>query len=327
MLWGLWMDAERIGSKSKIFKSHPQWLAVAYDGEKSLGNMLDLTKPEVAKWMEEQIVRVVNENELDFFRLDYNVGHIAAGLHSIKDGFVENGYWRYYEALYGVYDRIRKRFPDLILENCAGGGGRTDIGMIRRFSHTWVTDWQLAPRSFTITNGMTMALPPEYVDRLMAGQNGHLSGDLDFQLRQLLFVRPTLAFFNPIGADWNPHQLARLNHFIKLYKDYVRPFMSTSRIYHHTPTFSGSEPHGWGVLELASEDHSRAIAGLFQLSNPKNYDFLIRMRGLELSRNYQVTFDNTRQSCKMNGYALMQDGIKIRLEGALTSELLIFDSI
>ena len=174
---------------------------------------------------------------------------------------------------------------------------------------------------------MTMALPPEYVDRLMAGQNGHLSGDLDFQLRQLLFVRPTLAFFNPIGADWNPHQLARLNHFIKLYKDFVRPFMSTSRIYHHTPTFSGSEPHGWGVIELASEDHSRAIAGLFQLSNPKNYDFLIRMRGLELSRNYQVTFDNTRQSCKMNGYALMQDGIKIRLEGALTSELLIFNSV
>ena len=39
-----------------------------------------------------------------------------------------------------------------------------------------------------------MALPPEYVDRLMAGQNGHLSGDLDFQLRQLLFVRPTLLF-------------------------------------------------------------------------------------------------------------------------------------
>lgn len=31
--------------------------------------------------------------------------------------------------------------------------------MVRRFSHTWVTDWQLAPRSFAITNRMTMALP------------------------------------------------------------------------------------------------------------------------------------------------------------------------
>ena len=66
--------------------------------------------------------------------------------------------------------------------------------MIRRFSHTWVTDWQLVPRSFTVTNGMTMDLPPEYVDRLIAGQNGHLSGDLDFQLRLLLFVSPTLTF-------------------------------------------------------------------------------------------------------------------------------------
>ena len=71
-----------------------------------------------------------------------------------------------------MYDRIRKRFPDLILENCAGGGGRTDIGMIRRFSHTWVTDWQLAPRSFTVTNGMIIDLPPEYVDRLIDGRMG-----------------------------------------------------------------------------------------------------------------------------------------------------------
>ena len=98
----------------------------------------------------------------------------------MRDGYVENGYWRYYEALYAIYERLRARFPDVIFENCAGGGGRTDIGMVRRFSHTWVTDWQIAPRSFTITNGMTMALPPEYVDRLIGGQSGHIDGRLRF---------------------------------------------------------------------------------------------------------------------------------------------------
>ncbi len=59
--------------------------------------------------------------------------------------------------------------------------------LARRFSHTWVTDWQIAPRAFTIINGMTLALPPEYVDRLLSGQNGHLAADLDFQTRLLLF--------------------------------------------------------------------------------------------------------------------------------------------
>jgi len=69
----------------------------------------------------------------------------------------------------------------VIFENCAGGGGRTDIGMVKRFGHTDVTDWQIAPRSFTITNGMTMALPPEYVDRLLGGQSGQTTAEYDFQ--------------------------------------------------------------------------------------------------------------------------------------------------
>ena len=132
--------------------------------------------------MEEQISRVISENELDFFRLDYNVGNIGAGFQSIRDGYVENNYWRYYEALYAIFAQLRQRFPNVIFENCASGGARTDIGMVRYFSHTWVTDWQIAPRSFSITNGMTSALPPEYVDRLFGmGQSGHLRSEFDVQ--------------------------------------------------------------------------------------------------------------------------------------------------
>ncbi len=46
MLWGLWMDAERIAPKSQVVQQHPDWVAAAYDGQKRLGDLLDLTKPE-----------------------------------------------------------------------------------------------------------------------------------------------------------------------------------------------------------------------------------------------------------------------------------------
>jgi len=325
MLFGLWMDAERIGQKSRLAQEHPDWLAVAYDGERRLGNVLDLSNPTVARWMEDRIARVIEDNELEFFRLDYNVGNIGPGAFTIRDGFVENFYWRYYEALYAIYERLRARFPYVIFENCASGGARTDIGMVRRFSHTWVTDWQIAPRSFSITNGMTMALPPEYVDRLIAGQNGHIAGDLDFQWRLLLFVRPSLGIFHPLGASWNPAQLARLRHFVELYKNFVRPFMCTGRIYHHTPAFVGTEPTGWGVLELASRDRSRAVAGVFQLAAPRKPEYLLRLRGLDASKRYRVSWDNTGQACELDGFVLMQQGLSVRLEGALTSELLIVE--
>ena len=121
MLWGLWMDPERLGEQSQVAKEHPDWLAMNYDGERKIGGLLDLTNPEAAKWMEEQIIRVIEVNQLDFFRLDYNT-QPGRGIKTIHDGFVENGYWRYYETLYGIYERLRARFPNVIFENCAGGG-------------------------------------------------------------------------------------------------------------------------------------------------------------------------------------------------------------
>ena len=325
MLWGLWMDAERVGDQSRVAKEHPDWLAMNYDGKREIGGLLDLTNPSAAKWMEEQIIKVIEENELDFFRLDYNTNP-QRGVRHLQDGYVENGYWRYYETVYGVYDRLRARFPKVIFENCAGGGARTDIGMVRRFNHTDVTDWQIAPRSFLITNGMTMALPPESIDRLLGGQGGQSAADFDFQSRTLLFLEPKFGFLYPIGANLNPVFMMRTKRWVKLYKEFVRPFLNTSRIFHHTPVMSGVEPHGWGVLELDSEDRTRGICGIFQLSAPTQSEYHFRARGLDLSRRYRVTFDNTGETVPIDGLTLMQDGITVRLEGALTSELLIFEA-
>lgn len=322
MLFGLWMDAERIGAQSQIAQAHPEWLAKAYDGQRYLGDMLDLTNPEVAAWMESQIERVISEHQLDMFRLDMNAGTIGSAAAVIRDGYLENSYWRYYEALYAIYDRLRARFPDVVFEHCAAGGGRTDVGMVSRFAHTWVTDWHQAPRTFRSTSGMTMALPPEYTDRLYTGRT-----NIEFQIRLLLFSRPTVPLSYPAGAAPNPVQMAHMQHMIDIYKNFVWPFMPNSRIYHHTPSVDGLEPQGWGVLELVAADYSRAIAGVFQLAAPQQTEYVLRPKGLDVSRRYQVTLDNTRQTFESDGFALAQAGLIVRLEAALTSELILFEAL
>ncbi|NLG52120.1 MAG: hypothetical protein GX552_18580, partial [Chloroflexi bacterium] len=137
---------------------------------------------------------------------------------------------------------------------------------------------------------------------------------------------PTLGWTHVLGAEPNPLQIANIRHMVDIYKNFVRPFHATSRIYHHTPVVKGFDPHGWGVLELAARDKSRAIVGLFRLSDPAEPEYLLRMRGIDLSRRYRVTFDNSGETVVLDGFTLAKQGLPIRLDSPLTSELLLVEA-
>ena len=327
MLFGLWMDAERIGNSSKAYQEHRDLIGINYDNRECPSQMLNLADPRAAEWMEAQIEKVIRENKCDFFRLDYNTGRPSYITRTDRDGVLENDFMRYYEALYAIYGRLRKKFPDVVFENCASGGGRTDVGMVKHFAHTWVTDNPISPRSFAIMNGMTMALPPEYVDRMIGGQHAYLAGSFDCQVRQLLFVRPTVGISPPVGERMNPELLEFLRHSLDIYKNFVRLFLPDSDIFHHTPDSGELQPKGFGIIEAAAKDGSRGMLGVFQLASPKEREIVVYPRGVDVSRSYDVTFDNSRRVCRVEGYALKNGGIHIRLDGALTSELILYKEI
>lgn len=114
---------------------------------------------------------------------------------------------------------------------------------------------------------------------------------------------------------------------VDLYKNVVRSIYQASRIYHHTPVVKGLNPSGWSVLELGSQDRTTAVAGLFRLSDPPESDYLLRFRGLDISKRYRVTFDNANETCELSGYTLIKEGVPIRLESALTSELILVQAM
>jgi alpha-galactosidase len=113
MLCGLWCWIEAGHKESNLIKAHPDWL-IQQDGI-FLNNQLDLSKPEVAEWVENEIARLVERYRLDLFRIDYNESPGEGG-YNLRHGLVENNLWRYYENWYGILERIQKRFPNLILK-------------------------------------------------------------------------------------------------------------------------------------------------------------------------------------------------------------------
>ena len=321
---GLWVEIESAGKASRVAKEHPDWLITRYG--KPIERILDLTKPEVQEHVESNILRLIERYQLDMFRLDYNLDAQEGGFNR-RDGRMENTLWRHVEVIHAIFDRVRRRYPDLQLENCSSGGGRTDLGMLSRFTTAWTSDWMRMPRTVRILNGMSLALPPEFLDRLFGvTMNASYRGHPETQLQLIVLAHPTICGLTPSLAEANPELLRLAKKYVAIYKDFIRPFHREARVYHHTPVIAGPDASGWCALEYVSADRSRAVAGVFRLVNAEADTYTLRFRGLDPGRQYRVTTEPGGLATVTDGFALLEQGVSVRLDTPLTSRLLLCEA-
>jgi len=321
LLCGLWVEIESAGKASKLTHEHPDWFIARYG--KPVERILDLAKPVVRDYVESQILRLIERYRLDMFRLDYNIDAWEGGF-NLRDGRQENTLWRHVEAMYAIFDKVHERFPTVQLENCSSGGGRTDIGMNSRFTTAWTSDWMRMPRTVRILNGMSMALPPEMVNRLFGvAMNGSYRGNAETQLQVIVLAHPTVSGLTPSLAEANPELLRLTKKYLGIYRDFIRPFHREARVYHHTPVLPGADGAGWCAIENAAADRSRVVAGVFRLVNAREDTFQLRLRGVDPGRRYRVTIEPGGMVALSDGLTLSQQGLTIRLDTPLTSRLLL----
>lgn len=326
MKFGLWVDIETVGKFSDIIKEHPDWRGSDIFGNQSR-NYIDMSRPEVAQWAEDELARIISEYKLDLLRVDHNVSYRDYfAIRDTETGIPECVSIRHINAVYKMYENLKKRFPDVIFENCAGGGARTDLGMMKNFNHTWVSDCQRAPHSVMITNGMTLALPPERVDRLFAGMGCHEFCSLDVQMRNTMLTHMTLNVIAPVGAQLNEAQADFVRHSVDIYKKFIRGFLPEAKIFHHTPEAAHHASVGC-ILEISSPDRKKGAIGIFSLTCSGRTDFDVIPKGINAGMNYKVTLDNSGASFIISGYELMTNGLKIIIPSSLSSELVLYEVI
>lgn len=321
--FGLWVEIERLGRLCPM-QSRPHFRADDIYGHK-FPEFLDMTDPEAAAWAENELARIITEYKLDLLRVDYNVSPLNFfGMRDTGSGIPECLSLRHFDAVYQMYRRLKARFPQVTFENCSSGGARCDLGILKAFHHTWVSDWQRLPRAAMITNGMTMLLPPERVDRLFAGMGGHVYGSLDAQMRNTMLGHMTLNVIAPATSDLNPEQLDFVRHSVELYKTFIRPILPTCKVYHHTPDVAASLDKGLSILEIAAPDKSRGAMTVLTLTGAKAEALSVIPRGVDASKRYRVTLDNRGESYVTDGHTLLSVGIPISLPASLSSELVLY---
>ena len=325
MKFGLWMEIEAAGENSAVRKEHPEFLMRRHGELCCGGRALDYSKPEVIAWVEEEIARVITRYDLDMFRIDHNHWLNESGTREVC-GYTENVLWRYFENFYALFARLRARFPNVSFQNCAAGGGRLDLGILRYFHHTEVTDWVRPPRSAKIFNGILAQLPPEIQLRTVGTEVSEHVQDSDIlaQLHNVMQSRMIFRGIAPLEQALAPQLKERLVRATALYKTELRPILTGScRVYRHAEQSGVLTPCGWSANEFARPDSSAAFAVVQKLSDTAENWYRLRFLGLKSLKTYQVRFDRREDELIATGAELLQTGLLIPMDGMLTSELIL----
>ena len=201
--------------------------------------------------------------------------------------------------------------------------------MLSRLHYACESDASMFPRSIRAINDLTLFLPPEalcYYHNHMAP--AHQKADLDTHLRVTLFAQTIFVGFGAQDANRDTAYFDKTRRYIRLAREVTGPILGARpRVFHHTPATGSSGPADWVVLEYAAPDASAGYAGLFRLSGLAPETFLFRPRGVDLARRYAVTLDNSGQTLELTGAELGHEGLSVRLDGAYTSELVLYRAV
>ena len=161
MLPGLWLEPEVAGIDSRLAAKPDDWFFVRH-GKRVIDHgryLLDFRNPNVRTFVNSVINRFVDQYGIEYIKLDYNVdGLEGTELHADSFG---QGLHEHNLALLAWLDNVLTRFPHLIIENCASGGGRLDYAMLSRAQLESASDQDDYRRYPSLVTGLTAGLLPE----------------------------------------------------------------------------------------------------------------------------------------------------------------------
>ena len=262
MEFGLWFEPESVNPDSDLYRAHPDW---ALPGELLARHqlLLDLTKKEVRDYIVENVGRILDESDISYVKWDMNRHSPALG----------NKAHDYILGLYEVLDRIFTPRPQILLESCASGGNRFDLGMMSFSPQAWCSDDTDPIQRLTIQGGLSYLYPQSTFGT-------HVSAAPHAQtLRNTpLTTRGNVSFFGCLGYELDLNHLLdvevkEIQAQIQLYKQYrsVFQFGQFRRI-----------AQGWQVSQ-----GNTTMAGVFYGCRPATPGYeQLRLVGLNKEKRY-----------------------------------------
>ncbi|MFT5573503.1 MAG: alpha-galactosidase [Cryomorphaceae bacterium] len=284
--FGLWFEPEMVNTRSQLYRDHPDWIIHVPQRALSTGrhqHILDLSRPEVIGYLFERIDSFLSSGHIDYVKWDMNRSMTEIGSAGLPASQQLETPHRYMLGLYDLLKRITQRYPQVLFENCASGGNRFDLGMLRYMSQGWVSDMSEPIGRLPIINGASLLFPPCVLASYIGPVPGHQNGR-DVSLK----TRTEVGFFCAARGlsinvqDMDADQDA-LRDIVALYKDSADDLVNGS---FHRLKYTQNEV----CWQLSSKDSQRVYVGYFHIIAGPNLPFRrAKLVALDPSSRYQQT--------------------------------------
>jgi alpha-galactosidase len=284
--FGLWVEPEMVNPRSELFEKHPDWAVKLPGREQRLGRNqlpLDLSKPEVEEFAYQTVAGLLEKYPgIEYIKWDNN-GHLQdAGSQGATPAGQMNMTTEMTRAYYRILDRLVAKYPRIIFQDCASGGGRVEYGSLQRHAEFWASDNQNPLKRLKMHWGYTHFFPP-----LACG--AHIAESFDSGKFPMKF-RIDVAMTARLGVELDPShlkadQLAEMREGIEAYKR-LRPLLHSGEV------FRGVSPYAADICSNAvvASDKSRAVFFAFRTANhDAATEGRVKVPGLDPAKRYRVS--------------------------------------
>ena len=319
MSFGLWVEPEMVNEDSDLYREHPDWVYRFPNRELTESRnqlVLNLARDDVREHVFAMLDDLLTDHEISFIKWDMNRPFSEPGW---PDAPLERQREMWVRHVWGVYEllrRLRENHPDVKFETCSAGGGRIDLGMFRFTDQAWASDNTDPYDRLHIQEGFSMAYPARTMmcwvadsGKWVKGRQSPVSYRFHSSMMGLLGIGGNL-------TEWTDEDLREARGLVEKYKE-IRDVVQGGDQYRLLSPREGDTT----AVQYVSRDHARSVLFVLrsthQFPNPAPTIFL---RGLKPESLYLTTVEDE----PVSGEALMRRGIKVQLEGELSSTLVEF---
>ena len=335
---GIWVEPEMVNPQSELAAKHPEWIVQSPGREQiTMRNqlLLDLTNPEVREFIFNTIDNLLTENNgIDYIKWDANRHVEQVGSTYLPSGKQMHFWMEYTKGLYSIYEKIREKYPELILQVCSSGGGRIDFGSLKYHDEFWTSDNTDALQRIYMQYSTNLIYPPVATGAHVSAVPGHQTG-----LVTPLKFRFDVAMSGRLGLELQPKDMSEderafAANAIRCYKEHVRDLVTKGDLYRLVSPYECSDKYAANMY--VGKDKDKAVMFAYCTGfNRRGILPVVVFDGLDAEKTYRITEINRNggkpafwgDGMTFSGEYLMNAGIELRIARQFESAVFLLEAL